>query len=183
MELVILALPFVFVLPIITVVFAKLVTKKERHAFEQQQDTNLFVKLQKAAKGFKIASIVSVSIPFLLLFPFLFGEPTHSTGDDILVFLVLLSVAIVVSSLCCISSYNYLFSASSSEKAFWILFIPFLPFFIIGGIVSFILSLFGSNIIGPGLIIMGPFAIILAVMAYVLHLKRKSFNAKQNSLT
>ena len=177
MELVIFALPIVIILPIITVVFAKLITKKERHAFEQQQNTDLFIKIQKAAKGFKIASIVSVSIPFLLLFPFLFSKPTHSTGDDLLVFLVFLSVAIIVSSLCSVNCYNYLFYASSSKKAFWILFTPFLPFFIIGGFITFIMSLFGGGIIDSGLIIMGPFAMILAIMAYVLHLKRKSFNA------
>ena len=171
MELI--ALFFLFTLPLITFVFARLLTKKEKQAFEQQQDPNLLTQLPKASKRFKIATMASVSLPFLLLFPFLFGKPTHSTGDDFLVFLVFLSIAIIISALCCINSYNYLFYTSSNIKAFWILFAPFLPFFIIGGFLTFIASLFGDGFIGVGLIIMGPFIIILAVMTIILIIKRR----------
>ena len=170
--MIIIALLFAFALPLITFAIAWFITKKERQTLEQQQ-TSLPIQFVKAAKSFKIAAIISVSMPFLLLFPFLFSEPTHSTADDFLIFLILLSIAIIISSLCCINSYNYLFYTPSSTKAFYILSTPFLPFFIIGAFLTFIASLFGGNIIGPGLIIMGPHAIILAVMASILKIKRR----------
>ena len=88
MEFIIIALLFFFIMFIITFVPAWLITKKERQTFELEQNQNLLVQFQKAAKGFKIAAIASVSLPLLLLFPFLFDKPTHSSADDLLVFFI-----------------------------------------------------------------------------------------------
>ena len=172
--MIIIALFFVFTLPIITFVFAELITKKERQASEQQQ-TSLPIQFVKAAIGFKIATIVSVSMPFLLLFPFLFDKPTHSTGDDLLIFLILLSVGIIISSLCCINSYNYLFYTTRIEKAFGIMFIPFIPIFIIAFLLAFIAGGF------IGVLLVAPYEIILIIMAYLLYFKRKQFNKRNQN--
>lgn len=158
---------------IITFGLAWLITKKERQTFKLEQNQNLLVQFQKAAKGFKIATIISSSLPLLLLIPFLFDEPTHSTGDDLLVFFIFLSIDIIIPSLCCISSYNYLFSTADNTKVFYILFTPFIPIFLIG----IFLTLVGGGFIGVFLII--PYVIILAVMAKILYFKRKRFYAKQ----
>jgi hypothetical protein len=175
MEIIIIALLFFFAMSIITFGLAWLITKKERQTFKLEQNQNLLVQFQKAAKGFKIAAITSVSLPLLLLFPFLFDKPTHSSADDLLVFFIFLSIEILISSLCCIPSYNYLFCSASNTKAFYILFIPFIPIFFIGTF----LTLVGGGFLGIFLII--PYVIILAVMAYILYFKRKQFNAKQNT--
>ena len=175
MEIIIIALLFFFAMSIITFGFAWLIIKKERQTFKLEQNQNLLVQFQKAAKGFKIAAITSVSLPLLLLFPFLFDKPTHSSADDLLVFFIFLSIEILISSLCCIPSYNYLFSTTNNTKVFYILFIPFIPIFLIGTF----LTLVGGGFIGVFLII--PYVIILAVMAYILYFKRKQFNAKQNT--
>ena len=81
----------------------------------------------------------------------------------------------LISSLYCIPSYNYLFFTSSDTKAFYILLTPFIPIFIIG---SFIILVGGGFL---GIFLMLPYVIILAVMAYILYFKRKQFNAKQNT--
>ena len=173
MEIIIIALLFFFAMSIITFGLAWLITKKERQTFKLEQNQNLLVQFQKATKGFKIAAITSVSLPLLLLFPFLFDKPTHSSADDLLVFFIFLSIEILISSLCCISSYNYLFSTADNTKVFYILFTPFIPIFLIG----IFLTLVGGGFIGVFLII--PYVIILAVMAKILYFKRKRFYAKQ----
>ena len=173
MEIIIIALLFFFAMSIITFVPAWLITKKERQTFELEQNQNLLVQFQKAAKGFKITTITSATLPLLLLIPFLFDEPTHSTGDDLLVFFIFLSIDIIIPSLCCISSYNYLFSTADNTKVFYILFTPFIPIFLIG----IFLTLVGGGFIGVFLII--PYVSILAVMAKILYFKRKRFYAKQ----
>ena len=152
---------------IITFGLAWLITKKERQTFKLEQNQNLLVQFQKAAKGFKIATTISVTLPLLSLIPFLFDEPTHSTGDDLLVFFILLSIEILTTSLCCISSYNYLFCTANNTKAFYILFIPFLPIFFIGAFITLI----GGGFIG--VVLVAPYVIILAVMASVLKIKRR----------
>lgn len=172
MEFIILALLLGSAMSLITFGFAWFITRKERQAFELQQNQNLLIHFQKAAKGFKIATITSATLPLLLLFPFLFDKPTHSSGDDLLVFFIFLSIDILIPSLCCISSYNYLFSTADNTKVFYILFTPFIPIFLIG----IFLTLVGGGFIGVFLII--PYVIILAVMAYILYFKRKQFNAK-----
>ncbi len=78
----------------------------------------------------------------------------------------------LISSLYCIPSYNYLFSSANNTKVFYILSTPFIPIFLIG----FFLILVGGGFIGIFLII--PYVIILAVMAYILYFKRKQFNAR-----
>ena len=158
---------------IITFGLAWFITKKERQASEQPQNKDLFARACKAAKGFKIAANTSVSLPLLLLFPFLFDKPTHSSADDLLVFFIFLSIEILISSLCCIPSYNYLFCSASNTKAFYILFIPFIPIFFIGTF----LTLVGGGFIG--ILLMLPYVITLAVMAKILYFKRKRFYAKQ----
>ena len=173
MEFIIIALLLGFTMFIITFGFAWFITKKERQTLELQQNQNLLVQFQKAAKGFKIATIISSSLPLLLLIPFLFDEPTHSSGDDLLVFFILLSIGILIPALCCIPSYNYLFSTDNNTKVFYILSTPFIPIFLIG----IFLTLVGGGFIGVFLII--PYVIILAVMARILYFKRKRFNAKQ----
>lgn len=173
MEIIIIALLLGFTMFIITFGLAWSITKKERHASKLEQNQNLLVQFQKAAKGFKIATIISVCLPLLLLFPFLFDKPTHSTGDDLLVFFIFLSIEILIPSLCCISSYNYLFSTADNTKVFYILLTPFIPIFLTG----IFLTLVGGGFLGIFLII--PYVIILAVMARILYFKRKQFNAKQ----
>ena len=173
MEFIIIALLLGFTMFIITFGLAWFITKKERHASKLEQNQNLLVQFQKAAKGFKIATITSATFPLLLLFPFLFDKPTHSSGDDLLVFFIFLSIDIIIPSLCCISSYNYLFSTADNTKVFYILFTPFIPIFIIG---SFIILVGGGFI---GILLMLPYVIILAVMAKILYFKRKRFYAKQ----
>ena len=162
-----------FVLALFVFIFGRAITKKERQASELPQNKDLFTQACKAAKGFKIATIISSSLPLLLLIPFLFDEPTHSTGDDLLIFFIFLSIDIIIPSLCCISSYNYLFSTADNTKVFYILFTPFIPIFLIG----IFLTLVGGGFIGVFLII--PYVIILAVMAKILYFKRKRFYAKQ----
>ena len=81
----------------------------------------------------------------------------------------------LISSLYCIPSYNYLFSSANNTKVFYILSTPFIPIFLIG----FFLILVGGGFIGVFLII--PYVIILAVMAYILYFKRKQFNAKHQT--
>ena len=164
---------FIFALSILP--FGRAITKKERQASEQPQNKDLFARACKAAKGFKIATIISASIPLLLLIPFLFDEPTHSTGDDLLIFFIFLSIIILFLSGTCILSYNYLFFTSSDTKAFYILLTPFIPIFIIG---SFIILVGGGFL---GIFLMLPYVIILAVIARILYFKRKQFNAKQNT--
>ena len=78
----------------------------------------------------------------------------------------------LISSLYCIPSYNYLFSSANNTKVFYILSTPFIPIFLIG----IFLTLVGGGFIGVFLII--PYVIILAVMARILYFKRKRFNAK-----
>ena len=129
---------FIFALSILP--FGRAITKKERQASEQPQNKDLFARACKAAKGFKIATIISESLPLILLIPFLFDEPTHSTGDDLLRFFIFLSIIILFLSWTCFLSYNYLFFTSSDTKAFYILLTPFIPIFIIG---SFIIT-YGS---------------------------------------
>ena len=167
MEFIIIALLFFFIMFIITFVPAWLITKKERQTFELEQNQNLLVQFQKAAKGFKIAAIASVSLPLLLLFPFLFDKPTHSSADDLLVFFIFLSIEILISSLCCIHSYNYLFCTANNTKAFYILFIPFFPIFFIGTFLTLVAGGF------LGIFLMLPYVIILAVMASILKIKRR----------
>ena len=160
--------PFVFI-------FGRAIIKKERQASEQLQNKDLFTRACKAAKGFKIATIISASIPLLLLIPFLFDEPTHSSGDDLLRFFIFLSIIILFLSWTCFLSYNYLFFTSSDTKAFYILLTPFIPIFIIG---SFIILVGGGFL---GIVLMLPYVIILAVMAKILYSKRQQFNAKRNN--
>ena len=172
MEIIIIALLLGFTMFIITFGLAWFITKKERQAFKLPQNKDLFTQACKAAKGFKIATIISSSLPLLLLIPFLFDEPTHSTGDDLLVFFIFLSIGILIPALCCIPSYNYLFSTDNNTKVFYILSTPFIPIFLIG----IFLTLVGGGFIGVFLII--PYVIILAVIARILYFKRKRFNAK-----
>ena len=167
MEFIIFALLFFFIMFIITFVPAWLITKKERQTFELEQNQNLLVQFQKAAKGFKIAAIASVSLPLLLLFPFLFDKPTHSSADDLLVFFIFLSIEILISSLCCIHSYNYLFCTANNTKAFYILFIPFFPIFFIGTFLTLVAGGF------LGIFLMLPYIIILSVMTTLLYSKRR----------
>ena len=77
-----------FVLALFVFIFGGALTKKERQASELPQNKDLFTQACKAAKGFKTATIISSSIPLLLLIPFLFDELTHSTGDDLLIFFI-----------------------------------------------------------------------------------------------
>lgn len=177
MLVIILVLLFIFILPIITFGFAWFITKKERQASKLEQNQNLLVQFQKAAKGFKITAITSISIPLLYL-PFLFAlqcKQTHFNEDELLVIFILLfmDIEMLISSLCCIPSYNYLFSTTNNTKIFYILFTPFIPIFLIG----IFLTLVGGGFLGIFLII--PYVIILAVMARILYFKRKQFNAKQ----
>jgi hypothetical protein len=156
-----------------------LITKKERQTLELQQNQNILVQFQKTVKGFKITAITSISIPLLFL-PFLFAlqcKQTHFNEEELLVIFILLfmDIEMLISSLYCILSYNYLFSTTNNTKVFYILFIPFIPIFLIG----FFLILVGGGFIGIFLII--PYVIILAVMAKILYFKRKQFNAKQNT--
>ena len=174
MDFIIIALLLGFTMFIITFGFAWFITKKERQASKLPQNKDLFTQACKAAKGFKIATIISSSLPLLLLIPFLFDEPTHSTGDDLLIFFIFLSIIILFLSGTCILSYNYLFFTSSDTKAFYILLIPFIPIFIIG---SFIILVGGGFL---GIFLMLPYVIILAVMAGILNFKRLQFNAKQS---
>ena len=167
MEFIIIALLFFFIMFIITFGLAWLITKKERQTFELEQNQDLLVQFQKAAKRFKIAAITSVSLPLLLLFPFLFDKPTHSSADDLLVFFIFLSIEILISSLCCISNYNYLFCTANNTKAFYILFIPFFPIFFIGTFLTLVAGGF------LGIFLMLPYVIILAVMARILYSKRR----------
>ena len=167
MEFIIIALLFFFIMFIITFVPAWLITKKERQTFELEQNQNLLVQFQKAAKGFKIATIASVSLPLLLLFPFLFDKPTHSSADDLLVFFIFLSIEILISSLCCIHSYNYHFCTANNTKAFYILFIPFFPIFFIGTFLTLVAGGF------LGIFLMLPYVIILAVMTSILFSKKR----------
>ena len=167
MEFIIIALLFFFIMFIITFVPAWLITKKERQTFELEQNQNLLVQFQKAAKGFKIAAIASVALPLLLLFPFLFDKPTHSSADDLLVFFIFLSIEILISSLCCIHSYNYLFCTANNTKAFYILFIPFFPIFFIGTFLTLIAGGF------LGIFLMLPYVVILSVMTTLLYSKRR----------
>ena len=167
MEFIIIALLFFFIMFIITFVPAWLITKKERQTFELEQNQDLLIQLQKAAKGFKIAAIASVSLPLLLLFPFLFDKPTHSSADDLLVFFIFLSIEILISSLCCIHSYNYLFCTANNTKAFYILFIPFFPIFFIGTFLTLVAGGF------LGIFLMLPYVIILSVMTSILYSKRR----------
>ena len=169
MEFIIIALLLGFTMFIITFGFAWFITKKERQASKLPQNKDLFTQACKAAKGFKIATIISSSLPLLLLIPFLFDEPTHSTGDDLLIFFIFLSIIILFLSGTCILSYNYLFFTSSDTKAFYILLTPFIPIFIIG---SFIILVGGGFL---GIFLMLPYVIILAVMAKILYFKRKRF--------
>ena len=167
MEFIIIALLFFFIMFIITFVPAWLITKKERQTFELEQNQNLLVQFQKAAKGFKIAAIASVALPLLLLFPFLFDKPTHSSADDLLVFFIFLSIEILISSLCCIHSYNYLFCTANNTKAFYILFIPFFPIFFIGTFLTLVAGGF------LGIFLMLPYVVILSVMTTLLYSKRR----------
>ncbi len=167
MEFIIIALLFFFIMFIITFGLAWLITKKERQTFELEQNQNLLVQFQKASKGFKIAAIASVFLPLLLLFPFLFDKPTHSSADNLLVFFIFLSIEILISSLCCIHSYNYLFCTANNTKAFYILFIPFFPIFFIGTFLTLVAGGF------LGIFLMLPYVIILAVMAKILYSKRR----------
>lgn len=167
MEFIIIALLFFFIMFIITFVPAWLITKKERQTFELEQNQNLLVQFQKATKGFKIAAIASVSLPLLLLFPFLFDKPTHSSADDLLVFFIFLSIEILISSLCSIHSYNYLFCTANNTKAFYILFIPFFPIFFIGTFLTLVAGGF------LGIFLMLPYVIILAVMTSILFSKKR----------
>ena len=164
---------FIFALSILP--FGRAITKKERQASEQPQNKDLFARACKAAKGFKIATIISASIPLLLLIPFLFDEPTHSSGDDLLKFFIVLSMIMLILPITSVFSYNYLFFTSSGTKAFYILLTPFIPIFIIS---SFIILVGGGFI---GILLMLPYVIILAVMAKILSKKRKRFYAKQNN--
>jgi hypothetical protein len=175
MEIIIIALLFFFAMSIITFGLAWLITKKERQASEQPQNKDLFARACKAAKGFKIATIISASIPLLLLIPFLFDEPTHSSGDDLLKFFIVLSMIMLILPITSVFSYNHLFFTSSETKAFYILLTPFIPIFIIG---SFIILVGGGFI---GILLMLPYVIILAVMAKILSKKRKRFYAKQGN--
>lgn len=175
MEIIIIALLFFFAMSIITFGLAWLITKKERQTFKLEQNQNLLVQFQKAAKGFKIATIISAPIPLLPLIPFLFDEPTHSSGDDLLKFFIVLSMIMLILPVTSVFSYNYLFFTSNDMKAFYILLTPFIPIFIIG---SFIISVGGEFI---GILLMLPYVIILAVMANILYSKRQQFNAKRNN--
>ena len=164
-----------FVFALFVFIFGMAITKKERQASEQPQNKDLFARASKAAKGFKIATIISESLPLILLIPFLFDEPTHSTGDDLLVFFIFLSIVILILSGTCIFSYNYLFFTSSDTKAFYILLTPFIPIFIIGALIILV----GGGFIG--IFLMLPYVITLAVMAKILYSKRQQFNAKQDN--
>ena len=172
MEFIIFVLLFVLVLFVF--IFGGALTKKERQASELPQNKDLFTQACKAAKGFKIATIISSSLPLLLLIQFLFDEPTHSTGDDLLIFFIFLSIIILFLSGTCVLSYNYLFFTSSNTKAFYILLTPFIPIFIIG---SFIILVGGGFL---GVVLMLPYVIILAVMGSFLYFKRQKFHAKQS---
>jgi hypothetical protein len=97
----------------------------------------LFAQACKATKGFKIATITSISIPRLL-------------------------------------RYNYLFNSANNTKVFFILFIPFIPAFIIGTMAMFSDGEL-TGFLGWGIL---PYVIILAVMAKILYLKGK--NSKQS---
>ena len=163
-----------FIFALFVFIFGWAITKKERQASELPQNKDLCTQASKAAKRVKIATIVSSSIPLLLLIPFLFDEPTHSTGDDLLIFFIFLSIIILFLSGTCILSYNYLFFTSSDTKAFYILLTPFIPIFAIG---SFIILVGGGFL---GVVLMLPYVIILAVMAKILYFKRQQFKAKQS---
>ena len=167
MEIIIIALLLGFTMFIITFGLAWFITKKERHASKLEQNQNLLVQFQKAAKGFKITTITSATLPLLLLFPFLFDKPTHSSADDLLVFFIFLSIEILISSLCCIHSYNYLFCTANNTKAFYILFIPFFPIFFIGTFLTLVAGGF------LGIFLMLPYIIILSVMTTLLYSKRR----------
>ena len=158
-----------FVFALFVFIFGMAITKKERQASEQPQNKDLFARASKAAKGFKIATIISESLPLILLIPFLFDEPTHSTGDDLLRFFIFLSIIILFLSWTCFLSYNYLFFTSSDTRAFYILLTPFIPIFIIGTLIILV----GGGFIG--IFLMLPYIIILAVMANFLNIKRKRF--------
>lgn len=164
-----------FVFALFVFIFGIAITKKERQASELQQNKDLFARACKAAKGFKIATIISESLPLILLIPFLFDEPTHSSGDDLLKFFIVLSMIMLILPITSVFSYNHLFFTSSETKAFYILLTPFIPIFIIG---SFIILVGGGFI---GILLMLPYVIILAVMAKILSKKRKRFYAKQNN--
>ena len=156
-----------FVFALFVLFFGRAIIKKERLASEQPQNKDSFAKACKAAKGFKIATIISDSLPLISLIPFIFDEPTHSTGDDLLRFFIFLSIVILILSGTCILSYNYLFFTSSDTKAFYILLTPFIPIFIIGALIILV----GGGLIG--ILLMLPYVIILAVMASVLKIKRR----------
>ena len=164
-----------FVLTSFVFIFGRAITKKERQASKQPQNKDLLARASKAAKGFKIATIISASIPLLLLIPFLFDEPTHSSGDDLLLFFIFLSIIMLILPITSVFSYNHLFFTSSDTKAFYILLTPFIPIFIIG---SFIILVGGGFL---GIVLMLPYVIILAVMAKILYSKRQQFNAKRNN--
>ena len=53
-----------------------------------EEPMEFIIQASNAAKGFKIATTISASIPLLLLIPFIFDEPTHSSGDDLLRFFI-----------------------------------------------------------------------------------------------
>jgi hypothetical protein len=74
---------------------------------------------------------------------------------------------ILTTSLCCISSYNYLFSTPNNLKAFYILFIPFFPIFFIGTFLTLVAGGF------LGIFLMLPYVIILTIMAKILYSKRR----------
>ena len=177
MLVIILVLLFIFILPIITFVHT-LITKKERQTLELQQNQNILVQFQKTVKGFKITAITSISIPLLFL-PFLFAlqcKQTHFNEEELLVIFILLfmDIEMLISSLYCIPSYNYLFSSANNTKVFYILSTPFIPIFLIG----FFLILVGGGFLG--IFLMLPYVIILAVMAGILNFKRQQFNTKQS---
>jgi hypothetical protein len=160
MEFIIIALLLGFTMFIITFGFAWFITKKERQASKLKQNQNLLVQFQKAAKGFKIATIAFLFTPLPFIFPSAI-EPTDS-APAALFFMILLgvSIAVFLSSFSTIYCYNFLFYVANNRTATIILFVPLSPLILCS--LAFFPILF-------------PCAIFMLITSLILQSKRKRF--------
>ncbi len=158
--------PFILFLGIIiafNIFIVRYLTKKERLTLEEPQNKDFWVKSKKAALGFEIATIIFLSIPLLLLLPYI--PSINETEDDgfgnaVFAILLLTSIAVFLSSFSTIYCYNFLFYVANNRTATIILFIPLSP------LILCCLAFFP---------ILFPCAIFMVIAGLILQSKRKRF--------
>ena len=163
------------ILPFISHLSMKKLTKKERQELDLPQNRNLLSQVQKAALGFKItATIFFLAIILLCLLNF------PQKAEDRLLFTIIVTPLMFLSFypifLSILLGYNYLFYVTSNRNALSILTTPF-----IGGLLPalafptfFFMAIGDTQILEIALYsILLSEALILIGMTFFLFAKRK----------